>query len=898
MASVDEEYLNGFASMVAGGLSAEATRNFFMNKMAMPKEIANSLWLEFERRAGLIRIQPDPGAVAEPVAIGEAWYVGPNADDKFWPAMRERLRKGLPEEVVDSVDVASNKILSLMKPPGSEAFSSRGLVVGNVQSGKTTSFMSVIAKAADRGYRVFIVLSGITNNLRDQTQDRVDAMLIGDNKTMWVKLTTMGFDFNEDPTNAAALLGQPGLRFIAVVKKNPSRLRALHAWLKAAGPTVLETAPVVIIDDEADQASINVAKGSRDSTINGLMKKILDQPKVAYLAYTATPFANLLIDPKSEQDLYPRDFIVALTQSDDYFGPERIFGRIERLDIDDPGTDGLDVVRTINDVEATALRPPRGGGGAGWTPPIEAALEEAICWFILSTAARRARGGGNPHATMLVHTSMLAQAHFAVANAIKAYIEDFRGRLAKEDALLLGSLRAQWNGEACRLPSSTFGHTPLAFSIVSEQIPAVVDELHVIVDNYQSVDRLNYSTTDRTTAIVIGGNTLSRGLTLEGLSTSYFVRSSTAYDTLLQMGRWFGYRVGYEDLCRIWMTNELSRWFRDLSLVELEIREEIRRYEYEHLSPSKVGVRIRLHPSMEVTSAAKRRNAVVEHMSFSQLHPQTIKFFRNDESWLQQNIQAVKSMVKDVQKRGSAELPFRGGNRGFRDVDFTSILTLIENYNFHPQAASTSPKLLSAYIRKETASGALLKWNIVVMSTSRPWENGDAGHTIDLGLEDETRMLNRSPLRTMDPDEAYFKAIVSVADRIADLDVSVQEAIPSTGQKGQKPVSDLELLTYRESRGDLNQALLCIYPIDPRSRPENAGRAGSLREDLNSAAPIVGLAFFFPKASGPNSTVEYFVADFEPAEEDTFDDDALEATAADEADEAQVKVEIQTRVLK
>ena len=233
-----------------------------------------------------------------------------------------------------------------MRPPGSPTVATRELVLGYVQSGKTTNFMSVVAKAADVGYRLFVVLSGITDNLRFQTQDRLDDFLVGENAHRWYLLTDAENDF-VNPGNAANLLGPGDDRLLAVIKKNPSRLRRLLRWLDSAGQAVLQECPILIVDDEADQASVDVGSKGRTSRINGLIRQILDKPKAAYIAYTATPFANLLIDPSTPTDLYPRDFIVELPKPGDYFGPEKVFGR-EPITAEEgeDGTDGLDLYGT------------------------------------------------------------------------------------------------------------------------------------------------------------------------------------------------------------------------------------------------------------------------------------------------------------------------------------------------------------------------------------------------------------------------------------------------------------------------------------------------------------------------------------------------------------------------
>ncbi len=473
----------------------------------------------------------------------------------------------------------------------------------------------------------------------------------------WFRLTGVDHDFL-DPGNAANLLSRTDDRKLAVIKKNPYRLRRFLRWLDTAGQLVLETCPILIIDDEADQASIDVGTNGRTSRINGLIKQILAKPKAAYVAYTATPFANILIDPGNYEDLYPRDFIVELSKPDGYSGAEQLFGR-ERLDPDEDEavTDGLDVIRHVDPSEMVDLVPPRDPIKLEqWDPDVTPQLARAIRWFVLATAARKHRHTGNRHSTMLIHTSMLSTAHNRMRQPVEIYLAALRARWDNGDDSLVTELCEQWLAESARVPASTFGLSTDTWDDIAAHIGAVLAEIRVIIDNYTSSERLLYSSDGPPiTAIVIGGNTLSRGLTLEGLVCSFFVRAASAYDTLLQMGRWFGYRTGYPDLTRIWMTEDLESWFFAPATVEEEIRREIRRYEQFQLRPTDVPVRIRVHPAMAVTSAAKMRSAVPARVSFSQEREQTILFNHRDAAWLDHNIEATRRLFVGCLAEGRRE---------------------------------------------------------------------------------------------------------------------------------------------------------------------------------------------------------------------------------------------------
>src|SRR5699024_7444992 len=379
------------------------------------EEQVHAIRAEFEVQAGKIRKMDSVGVISAITEKTGNWYSGVQLEDVAWPPLRTRLEDQLPTDAVQSIHEASDRVLAELGAPAIPGRNLRGLVLGFVQSGKTTSFMSVIAKAADRGYKFFIVLSGITENLRSQTQERVDEMLVAGND-QFVSLTSPESDF-EAPEQLSKIAAGTDLRLIAVVKKNPHRLRRLLKWLKSAQRDA-DAFPILIIDDEADQASIDVGQG-RTSQINSLIRQLLEFERSGYVAYTATPFANVLIDPMNENDLYPKDFIVDLPKPVNYFGSAELFGRgLLETDETQP-SDGLDVIRSIPESHVDDVRQPRGKGAVDtWDPSVPRSLLTALRWFVLSTAARRVRGTGNKHSTMLVHTSMLGKAHEKLAAVV------------------------------------------------------------------------------------------------------------------------------------------------------------------------------------------------------------------------------------------------------------------------------------------------------------------------------------------------------------------------------------------------------------------------------------------------------------------------------------------------
>jgi hypothetical protein len=840
----------------------------------MPREQISHALRVFGERIGRIREVRDPRALLDNELRTGGWYGGPQLGDIFWPSFQARL--DFDQVALTSVDNRSNRIVSLLSRPGAEEIRTRGLVLGHVQSGKTTSFMSVIAKAADAGYRMFVVLSGITDNLRSQTQARLHQLLVGaetDERTRWRWLTEPDQDFAYSAFYAPNMLRDDGSRILAVVKKNPYRLRRLATFLEGAGEPILRSCPILLIDDEADQATINVAQRYRVSRINALIRRILSQPKVAYVAYTATPFANLLINPSDYEDLYPRNFIVDLKPPDDYFGAQKIFGRAPLDATDDHADDGLDIVRPVSDADVAAVRPGSRNAVATWSPSVPDSLEEALRWFVLATAARRARDGRASHSTMLVHTSMLTAAHGALQGCIRPYFDSLALAINTGDNAVLTILEQQWADETGRVPAAVFRQSDVTWMDVCTRLGQVLSDLRVVVDNYQSSDRLSYPPGAPQTIVAIGGNTLSRGLTLEGLVCSYFVRSANAYDTLLQMGRWFGYRPGYGDLVRIWMTADLEGWFFDLATVEAEIRQQIARYEAEELTPEQLPVRIRTHPAMVVTAAAKMRDHAVTDISYGGQREQTILFNHTDADWLQTNIYATAELFHAAAAAGaSAQLGSLGGIV-FRNVPVDVITAFLHTYRFHDRAERLKPDLLTGYIDLQNRHNSLLTWNIAVVSdrTAGSGRRTIGGHELNL--------ITRTRLAMPGITHANIKTLVSRIDRAADVDLPRNEITRQASAD-----TDEAYATLRHDYFD-RVGLLCIYPIarDSRPRGNRAGRSPGYkpRLALDAVDDVIGVGLFFPEDKS-NTPFRYVSADLSGLAIDTDEPDVDQLDREDE----------------
>lgn len=785
----------------------------------------------------------------------ESWYPGPRDEDRNWAAVRQiLLEEGWDSSSLDQLNDSSTKVVAqLPDPVGGGDYHCRGLVLGYVQSGKTTNFTAVIAKAADAGYRMFIVLSGVHNALRQQTQDRLNGQLWDENRDLWHRLT------NEDdfrPTDSVdALLSAPGdQRVLAIVKKNGPRLKALKKWLFGARPEILAACPVLIIDDEADQASINTSRPDRRPTaINRVIKEIVNGlPKSAYVGYTATPFANVLIDPTDREDLFPSDFIVDLPRPAAYIGPEAIFGR-EPLEFDSDGVedDGFDFVRSVPVDELEKLRPKGAKTRSEFDPAVTGSLDAAIRYFLLSTAARRSRGLGNPHSTMLVHTSQFTDVHQRTADAISGHVRGIAARLARRDQIISEELRRQWEDESDTVPAAAFGHEAVSWDEVSALLPTVASDAELIIDNSKSEDRLSFDNARPRVIIAVGGNTLSRGLTLEGLSVSYFVRTASAYDTLLQMGRWFGYRKGYADLTRIWMTDEMREWFHHFATVDQEIRYDIERYETYHTTPLEMAPRIRTHPKLAITAASKMQHAVRAGVSYSGRRLQTIIFNHRDSDWLQRNLDAGKALLSSSDP--ALHRVIRPGVTHCGPVPSSEIIDFLEAYSFHENSRDLDRELICKYISGLAGEGELSHFSVVVMGRNKA-NRSELGE-VDLGLPESVGCINRARLNAIGgTGHADIKTLVSKVDRVVDLEIDSSEL--ENMEVGD--IARLRNVPEKGGKGD-GSGLLALYPVSKDSIPRM--KNARTRTALDAVEHVLGVCIVFPESSLKSAKVEYMTAD-------------------------------------
>lgn len=829
-----DQFYPVFADWAMGHGGPGAAADYFLGMGLISEPEAEKLVARFEEHVGAVM---QGGPVIKP-KHEDSWYQGALDTDPCWGAFRRALAAKGRESQIPTLNDASDTIVRLTPNPSGEPRSGRGLVVGHIQSGKTTNFTAVAAKLADRDYRMVIVLAGIHNSLRQQTQERLIKDLTAEIPGRWFPITGVDGDFDlinlkknsSGPAkqDAVAYLSAQGKTSLLVVKKNATVLRKLHRWLdKPSARQALQNARVLVVDDEADQASVETA------TINPLIRQILRLcPRGTYIGYTATPFANVFIDPKDSDDLYPRDFIYPLPQPENYFGAEVLFGR-DVPDLDKDDEEGLDVIRIVPDETEFLLRPRGKDDLADFYPTMTAELRDAIRWFILATAARRHRGDTGS-SSMLIHTSFQTVVHERYQPLITRELERLQASLAANDPELIAELRSFWNHETSRVPADRFDLVRSTFDEIELLLTDVVADCQIIIDNSRSDARLQYADDETYTVIAIGGNTLSRGITLEGLVSSVFLRPTNTYDTLLQMGRWFGFRIRYEDLPRIWMTDGLRRAFRHLALVEHEMRQDMAVYELQGITPMEAAVRIRTHPALRVT--AKMGAAAPSRISYAGARLQTRFYRRWDQSWLEKNWAAAETLVTDALRYGKLEeLP----KSGFliRDVKVGEVCNFLSAYGIVPDQADMNTEQLLTYIEHQNLEDdpQLLRWNVAVIG-------GDGG-SIEFACRTVPPSI-RAPYKD-GGEVADIKTLMSKADLVVDVQgLSRTEA---------RAMSEAVLKERRIEDPDLRgKGLLVLYPLDRVGEPQTE-KSAEVRESMNAASNPLGLALVFPKTSHTDS---------------------------------------------
>lgn len=795
------------------------------------------------------------------------WYNGPSHKDIHWPALKSYLSemKHWDDDTISSIDESSSEVLSLLANPKTETFRHRGLVVGYVQSGKTANMTAVIAKAVDAGYNLIVLLGGMTNKLRTQTQGRVENDIVNRHRHLWQLYTTS--EENGDytyPPNRSFTMPIPGCAQLVVMKKVASRLETFRKTIvddkgRPKTPlTILRKLKVLIIDDECDQASVNSSSSDYDMTrINEEIRKIIRSlPAVSYIGYTATPFANVFIDPyangKGElDDLYPEDFITALPRSKGYFGAREVFGfDPNKADEETAEEAGRNMIRNVPDDTLDLLRPVRRGDKDEFYPQLTKELENSILWFLISCAIRRERGHIDKHMTMLVHTSPYVSQHENMANLIKEWVSLNRCDVLNNSSVLFEKTRDLFKHETEKVPLEY--NINLSFSEIIIHFESIFKNLEIVVENGESFERLDYENGPKT-YIVVGGTVLARGLTLEGLSVSFFLRTSMQYDTLLQMGRWFGYRPQYEDLPRLWTTSELASRFRALAHIEEEIREDISNYKDHDVTPQDFAVRVRAIPGMAITSASKMRHAYRSNISFEGRHIQTIRYDHQQIDVISRNWKAAVNLVTSLKDKWCQDHSKNGNSYLCKNIPLQTIRRFLLDYNICEHHMDLKKELLLGYIDK--SAELLNEWNVGIITP-----NSGNRSELPLGPLGNIGTNTRAQLIPNEKGYADIKALMSKNDILIDADASSITTLSGSWTD------------YKKYRPKV--PLLLLYVIDSTSPAKPTSKS---RIELDAAGDLIGIGIVFPGA--PDRSGGYYSVELDAPttiEDEDFFAEALE----------------------
>lgn len=808
----------------------------------------------------------------------EPWLMDARKDINpyYWDRYRQLITQQIgSDDVITKIDLVTDKIVGLLEnPEKAGSWDRRGLVMGHVQSGKTANYIGAICKAADAGYKVIIVIAGIHNNLRSQTQERIDEgftgrdsarLLTGSSKEKYVGVgnfnrsrvpvtfTTTVRDFNRIIATGVNVplynLKEPA---VFVIKKNSSTLRNLIGWLKEhsarAGRERIDE-PMLLIDDEADNASINVMYGKDEvSRINGQLRQLLNLfERSCYVGYTATPFANIFVDPDSEDemfeaDLFPRNFIVSLDPPSNYFGATKIFLNQEE---DNPFLKEIDdneeqlPVRHKIDWEVHSL---------------PQSLRTAIRAFILARAIRLLRRHSKAHCSMLVNASRFTIVQSKLRDTIHAKLDQIQrsvkthGALPPEQALKDHEIATLFKVWKTVYPVSEF-----EWSQIQSVLHESVSPIQVVEINSRSKDALDYSGYKNSglNVIAVGGYSLSRGLTLEGLMISYFLRNSMMYDTLMQMGRWFGYRPDYEDLCRIWMPDYAIGWYEHISESIEMLRDELREMEKANATPKEFGLKVRAHPDSLIVTARNKMGTgrtIEMNIGLGNSFVETTTL-RRDQDARDANLRLVEILANRL--REDNLLPTGqdkvSGGWLIRKVSVDHILNFISRYKNHHQSMLSEPGPVFRYI-EERRNDELSEWDILLASTDRT--GGLSDHHFEVTINCQSRTVgsgtdsSRIRARKQRIASRGIERTGLTAEQISNAEENyINESENQPGKSGEYNFPDR---IYRKER---KIPLLILHLLDFKDN----------NNDSLFNVPVVAWSISFPETYKEEKNVKYMV---------------------------------------
>lgn len=833
----------------------------------------------------------------------------PNIKFELWNRYKLFMSKNDPSFPINDLDDFTDKILDkCVNPKKLGSWDRRGMVVGHVQSGKTSNYVGLINKATDAGYKVIIVIAGTISSLRRQTQERIDSGYIGRNSSAFIrdkenKVVGVGDysvntdiyslssayyksgdegDFSQSVANRLNIpIGRNPIVF--VIKKNKSILENLIDWFSkdinvkvVDGTPKLFDVPALIIDDEADSASVNATRDINEiKTINRLIRTLLNIfNQNTFIGYTATPYANLFISQehneelttivknkeyKIGEDLFPRDFIINIKAPSNYIGAAKIFG-YENSQMDSLN-EPLAIFREIDDFDPPFFRVLNRDNKNDLPEYLPTSLHQAIKSFILTCAIRRVRGHENKHNSMLVHVALLVKWIDRVAYLVNEITREYKNAIQSEDEVLLNDLKTLYKSDFLVTTNNVLenlDYTDIrikehSWENVKKELKNAVLKIDVRSVHgtrsttnleYHNIEEIDYNRYEKGLSVIaVGGSRLSRGITLEGLSVSYYLRTTRMYDSLMQMGRWFGYRPGYVDLCRLYTTNEIFEWFNHITFATEEMRNDFDEMTAAHQRPRDFRLKVRNHHGLlTITSLNKLHFSEDIEISFSGENPQTYCLLRS-RSAIECNFNALKTLVESLgfpSKENRVENKGKIRNLIYPNTSVESLCAFLDTFQIEQPGIKNAT--LTNYIRIQANSNKIKEWCICIIGNSddkvfidyngktlpKDRKPNEDVSTFDLEKDNEIITLGCS-VRNQQfgrGGDRYFiskNQIDQSGDRYVDL------------AKG-KNYSKMSFAEVKEQRKAEGKGLLLVYALDERGTP-----------NIKNGIPIIGYSLHFPR---------------------------------------------------
>ena len=800
----------------------------------------------------------------------DPWLEGrrPSTEVRRSSAYQELLlSRGWAGNIVETLDEQTDLIMDLVGDPQKTApWGRRGLAIGEVQSGKTSNYVGVLAKAIDYGFKIIVVIGGHTEDLRRQTQARVDSDLTGvdsaylaDNIIVETDvarigigrvdqtlassvnvLTTTRSDFSAHSKRAGnvALGGETPTIF--VIKKNARVLQNLASYLRAHIPNWANQPPLILIDDEADWASINVNSREDVSAVNQAIRDILAASnRNSYLGITATPFANVFIDDEVEEDIFPRDYILALESPSNYQGVGKYFASSSHPAI-------------VNDVADTLTAIPYSHKRSLQVSELPASVRRAIATFFIGTAIRRERDGKPRPASMLINVSRFNDVQAKIADLVNRFVAELASTVLSDFGLPENSCgRSERNELLFEAYAEQFDGVEVDWQTVRQQLLSFADEFQVQLINSQTkADREKHTRETPKSVreveallptIYVGGDVLARGLTIEGLQVSYYSRRAAAADTLLQMGRWFGYRPGYEDLVRLWIDDETAELFRWTADISAELRESLAEMKGLGLTPAQFGLKIKRHPEGFQIAAARKMRDAVDHDGVISINGRV--FESTTLSWdsedRRRNLDALKTLLRVLGPAARTPGKKQGGDPFWQNVDRRTVEEFLSAFR-----SSVDEPYFGG-----TASGrGMIVQNMVEIKNGESWDialiSGSGDHVRSEGLPEGHSASVRNGLKLDSPVVFGSPSVQFPNRRVAAGQDLISIFPPDSRIQSDEgpPVLRGDRAVARES---LTRPAMLLYTVVANSNPSESLPEGAVRVELDN--PLVAVVVATPK---------------------------------------------------